>query len=183
VCTREYRPKPIGPRRTVAPARLNAKVFEMTSKPPSVHDFKFRDNIRDAADSAERNFPEGFGKFAPAEFARFLDHSRASLPRNEERTRCWTAARLLHRSRSSRSHPPRQSRWAPSQGCRNIYAPPKPAKTRNGQETDTSQTRSLLYWMVSILNRRMTNRPTNEPESNPRTHEPFSSSIRSSLFA
>jgi four helix bundle protein len=51
----------------------------MTSGPPSVRDFKFRDNIRDAADSAERNFPEGFGKFAPGEFAHFLDHSRASL--------------------------------------------------------------------------------------------------------
>jgi four helix bundle protein len=38
-----------------------------------------RDNLRDAADSAERNFPERFGRFGPREFARFLDHSRASL--------------------------------------------------------------------------------------------------------
>jgi four helix bundle protein len=58
---------------------LNAKVFEMTSKAPSCHDFRFRDNIRDAADSAQRNFPEGFGRFAPGDFAHFLDHSRASL--------------------------------------------------------------------------------------------------------
>jgi four helix bundle protein len=58
---------------------LNTKVFEMTSRPPACHDFKFRDNIRDAADSAQRNFPEGFGRFAPGDFARFLDHSRASL--------------------------------------------------------------------------------------------------------
>lgn len=58
---------------------LNKKVFEMTSKPPACHDFKFRDNIRDAADSAQRNFPEGFGRFAPGDFAHFLDHSRASL--------------------------------------------------------------------------------------------------------
>ena len=43
---------------------LNMKVFEMTSKPPCVDDFRFRDNICDAADSAERNSPEGFGKFA-----------------------------------------------------------------------------------------------------------------------
>jgi len=35
--------------------------------------------MRDAADSAQRNFPEGFGRFAPADFAHFLDHSRASL--------------------------------------------------------------------------------------------------------
>jgi four helix bundle protein len=58
---------------------LNMKVWEMTSRPPVVNDFKFRDNIRDAADSAERNFPEGFGRFGPKEFARFLDHSKASL--------------------------------------------------------------------------------------------------------
>ena len=58
---------------------LNRKVFEMTSHPPAVNDFKFRDNIRDAADLADRNFPEGFGRFGPKEFARFLDHSRASL--------------------------------------------------------------------------------------------------------
>ena len=58
---------------------LNIKVFEMTSRPPAANDFKFRNNIRDAADSAERNFPEGFGRFGPKEFARFLDHSRASL--------------------------------------------------------------------------------------------------------
>ena len=58
---------------------LNRKVMVLTSTPPSCNDFKFRDNIRDAADSAQRNFPEGFGKFAPGEFAHFLDHSRASL--------------------------------------------------------------------------------------------------------
>src|SRR5687768_11196 len=59
--------------------KLNKKVFEMTSGPPSCRDFKFRDNLRDAADSAQRNFPEGFGRFAPGDFAHFLDHSRASL--------------------------------------------------------------------------------------------------------
>jgi four helix bundle protein len=51
----------------------------MTSTPPAWLDFKFRNNIRDAADSAQRNFPEGFGRFAPGDCARFLDHSRASL--------------------------------------------------------------------------------------------------------
>jgi four helix bundle protein len=58
---------------------LNRKVFELTSTPPACNAFKFRDNMRDAADSAQRNFPEGFGRFAPGDFAHFLDHSRASL--------------------------------------------------------------------------------------------------------
>ena len=60
-------------------AELNSTVFRLTSRPPSSVDFKYRDNIRDAADSAQRNFPEGFGRFAPGDFAHFLDHSRASL--------------------------------------------------------------------------------------------------------
>jgi four helix bundle protein len=60
-------------------AELNTTVFRLTSKPPSWSDFRFRDNRRDAADSAQRNFPEGFGRFAPGDFAHFLDHSRASL--------------------------------------------------------------------------------------------------------
>ncbi len=58
---------------------LSRKVFGMTSTGPASRDFKFRDNMRDAADSAQRNFPEGFGRFSPGDFAHFLDHSRASL--------------------------------------------------------------------------------------------------------
>ena len=58
---------------------LHKKVCAMTSEPPASLDFKFSNNLRDAADSAERNFPEGFGRFGPGEFARFLDFSRASL--------------------------------------------------------------------------------------------------------
>jgi four helix bundle protein len=60
-------------------AELNTKVFQLTSSGASHQNFKYRDNIRDAADSAQRNFPEGFGRFAPGDFAHFLDHSRASL--------------------------------------------------------------------------------------------------------
>ena len=57
---------------------LSRRVWQLTSKGAASHDWKFRDNIRDAANSAERNFPEGFGRFAPGDFAHFLDHSRAS---------------------------------------------------------------------------------------------------------
>jgi four helix bundle protein len=38
----------------------------------------FCQQIRDAADSAERNVAEGFGRFNPRPFANFLDFSRAS---------------------------------------------------------------------------------------------------------
>ena len=43
-----------------------------------VRDFRFRDQIRDASDSAERNIAEGFGRYNPRQFVQFLDVSRAS---------------------------------------------------------------------------------------------------------
>jgi four helix bundle protein len=45
---------------------LSRKVMAMTSEGAALRDFKFRDNMRDAADSAQRNFPEGFGRFRRA---------------------------------------------------------------------------------------------------------------------
>jgi hypothetical protein len=62
---------------------LNTKVFEMTSKAPACRDFKFRDNIRDAADSAQRNFPEGFGRFAPG--LRALSRSCKSVSTGDQK--------------------------------------------------------------------------------------------------
>jgi four helix bundle protein len=57
---------------------LNIEVWTASDRPPACRDFRFRDEIHGAADSAERNVAEGFGRFAPAEFARFLDIARAS---------------------------------------------------------------------------------------------------------
>src|SRR4029077_15924591 len=42
-------------------------------------DFKFCNQIRDASSSACRNTSEGFGRFRPAENARFLEFAHASL--------------------------------------------------------------------------------------------------------
>ena len=58
---------------------LNIQVWKVTNTGSASRDFRFRDQVRDAADSSERNVAEGFGRFNPAEFARFLDISRASL--------------------------------------------------------------------------------------------------------
>jgi four helix bundle protein len=42
-------------------------------------DFKFRDQIRDSSASVTHNIAEGFGRYGPAEFARFLNIARGSL--------------------------------------------------------------------------------------------------------
>ena len=57
---------------------LSVEIWKATERPPSGSDYKFRDQIRDASDSAARNVAEGFGRFHPGEFARFLDIARAS---------------------------------------------------------------------------------------------------------
>jgi four helix bundle protein len=56
---------------------LNIEVWKSTTR-LHVRDNDFRDQIRDAADSAERNVAEGFGRYQPGPFAQFLDFSRAS---------------------------------------------------------------------------------------------------------
>ena len=57
---------------------LNIEVWKATENGRAGRDFDFRDQIRDAADSAERNIAEGFGRYKPLVFANFLDFSRAS---------------------------------------------------------------------------------------------------------
>ena len=57
---------------------LNIEVWTATKYGGAGRDFDFRNQIRDAADSAERNIAEGFGRYKPLVFANFLDFSRAS---------------------------------------------------------------------------------------------------------
>jgi hypothetical protein len=45
--------------------QLNIEVWKATEEGRAGRDFDFRDEIRDAADSAERNIAEGFGRFRP----------------------------------------------------------------------------------------------------------------------
>ena len=54
-------------------------MFAFTANGPASKDFKYRDQIRDSSASAPRNIAEGFGRFRPAEFARFLECARGSL--------------------------------------------------------------------------------------------------------
>ena len=58
---------------------LQREVFALTETGSAAKDFKFRDQIRDSSSSATRNIAEGFGRYGPAEFARFLNIARGSL--------------------------------------------------------------------------------------------------------
>jgi len=57
---------------------LEREVWQLAKRSGLAHDFKLRGQITDAAASATRNVSEGFARYNPGEFARFLDISRAS---------------------------------------------------------------------------------------------------------
>jgi four helix bundle protein len=54
-------------------------VFEITESGRSSRDFKFRDQIRDAAQSAPPLIAEGFVRFLPGDFVRYLRMARAEV--------------------------------------------------------------------------------------------------------
>ena len=58
---------------------LKCEVYDFTQKGPASRDYKYRDQIRDSSASAPRNIAEGFGRFRPAEFARFLAFAVGSI--------------------------------------------------------------------------------------------------------
>jgi four helix bundle protein len=58
---------------------LKRRVYALTGTEPTVKDRKYCDQIRDSARSAPSNIAEGFGRFRPIEFARFLEFAKASL--------------------------------------------------------------------------------------------------------
>jgi four helix bundle protein len=59
--------------------QLKEEVFAFTANDRVRRDFKFCDQIRSASNSATDNISEGFYRFSPTDFARFLTIARASL--------------------------------------------------------------------------------------------------------
>lgn len=75
--------------------RLSREVRKFTKKPPASRDFKHRDQIRDSSASAHRNVAEGFGRYNPGEFVRFLDVSRGSAEETRALLKTAHAAHFL----------------------------------------------------------------------------------------
>ena len=57
---------------------LKLLAYELTSRPEVAKDFKFRDQLNDAARSAPRNIAEGFARFRHKEFAQFARIAKGS---------------------------------------------------------------------------------------------------------
>jgi four helix bundle protein len=54
-------------------------VYAVLERASVKHDVKFCDQMRDSARGGPRAIAEGFGRFRPADFARYLDYARGSL--------------------------------------------------------------------------------------------------------
>src|SRR3954470_17968929 len=58
---------------------LQVLILAFTAKGPAANDFRFSNQIRDSCRSARSNIAEGFGRYYPQEFIRFLQIARGSL--------------------------------------------------------------------------------------------------------
>jgi len=69
--------------REIAAWRLSREVkilaYPIVKRAAAAHDFKFRDQLRDAARSAPRNIAEGFARYKHKEFAQFVRIANGSL--------------------------------------------------------------------------------------------------------
>ena len=60
--------------------RFKLQVFGLVrSSPEAFRNFKFRDQLREAARSVSANIAEGFLRYSPGDLMRFLDYALASL--------------------------------------------------------------------------------------------------------
>jgi four helix bundle protein len=66
---------------------LKREVCALTESGPASKDFRFRDQIRDSAASNTQNIAEGFGRFRPADFARFMEFAVSSAMETKDSLR------------------------------------------------------------------------------------------------
>ena len=63
---------------------LERRVFAFTATQPASKDVDYCRQIRRSASSAPRNIAEGFGRFFPGDFARFVRTARGSLVETQD---------------------------------------------------------------------------------------------------
>lgn len=59
--------------------QLKRRVYALTNQGTCRRDWKFRDQLREAAAGPPAHISEGFGRKRPRDFARFLSYARSSL--------------------------------------------------------------------------------------------------------
>jgi four helix bundle protein len=77
---------------------LKQRVYAFTETGPASRDFKFCDDVRRAARSAPFNTSEGFYRYLPPEFRRFLRFARGSLGEVKDQLRHAREEKYLNES-------------------------------------------------------------------------------------
>jgi four helix bundle protein len=75
--------------------QLQQEVFAFTATGSASRDLKYRDQIRESSRSAPRNTAEGFGRYYPREFIRFLRFAAGSLHETKNHLRDGLDRRYL----------------------------------------------------------------------------------------
>ena len=68
-------------------SELKRKIYPILARPKVAKDFRFCDQIRESARSAPRNICEGFGKYDPPEFRRYLNIAAGSISETQNHLR------------------------------------------------------------------------------------------------
>lgn len=66
---------------------IRRKVIAITAQAPASRDFNYCKQLRDAAASVSANIAEGYGRYRPLDFARFLSIAKGSLAETQDRIR------------------------------------------------------------------------------------------------
>ena len=66
---------------------LKRKIYAVIARPKVARDLKFCEQIRESARSAPRNIAEGFGKYDPPEFRRYLNIASGSIAETQNHLR------------------------------------------------------------------------------------------------
>jgi four helix bundle protein len=87
---------------------LERRIFAFTANWPSAGDFDYCCQIRNSGASAPRNICEGFGRFLPADFARFVRIAHGSLEETKDHLDAGLERKYLseeeHREMCSLAH-------------------------------------------------------------------------------
>jgi four helix bundle protein len=92
---------------------LSDLIYEITEDGPCVKDFEFRGQIREAAEAAAPLIAEGFIRFTPDEFVRYLRMARGEIAEVQSKLKSGK------RKNSSAPSPLRDTRWASQPDCSN----------------------------------------------------------------
>jgi four helix bundle protein len=90
---------------------LSDLIYEITEDGPCVKDFEFRSQFREAAEAAAPLIAEGFIRFTPDEFVRYLRMARGEIAEVRANSNRANVKNTFAQTNSSAPSPLRDTRW------------------------------------------------------------------------